>query len=77
MKSNFAQWLEAQYINWIGKEGKHKTPSEFAQWLGIHRSQLNMYLRGSQTPTGKNVDQLAGVLGMEVYDLLGLVVGQT
>lgn len=32
----------------------------------------NTYLNGSRTPTGKNVDQLAGVLGMEVYDLLGL-----
>ena len=68
----FNEWLEKNFVEWMAQAGKVRTQADFAEWLGIHKTQLNMYLTGNRTPTGENVDKLAAKLGPEIYDLLGL-----
>jgi len=68
----FSEWLEKKYIEWLSKAGKYKTQREFAEWLGLNRTQLSMYLNGSRVPTGNNIDKLIAKLGPETYDALGL-----
>lgn len=68
-----SEWLEAKYIEWRKKQTTRKaTIEQFAEAIGISRSDYNNYtLRGTK-PKGEDLERIGEVLGYEIYDLLGL-----
>lgn len=68
----FADFLEKQFLRWQQEQGKRKTLDEFADHLHVSRPILSLWLSGKRKPGAENVRGLALVLGLEVYDVLGL-----
>lgn len=67
----FADWLNNKYIAFRGNS--RATISEFAQFCGVPQSAMSKWMgKGGEKPARKNIAKLAGKLGPEVYDLLGL-----
>ncbi len=60
----------------VGEQGalfvRRKTLDEFADHLYVSRSILSLWLSGKRKPGAENVRSLALVLGLEIYDVLGL-----
>lgn len=73
MKSKFADWLLTKYFDWQKKMDGVKSQTEFANYLGISRIQINRYLNGVNLPNDETIKLLAEKLGDDVYDSLGLV----
>ncbi len=71
-RNPFAIWFERKFVEWEAVTGRRRTVSEFAEWLNIPRSLCSRYLTGSRSPSRNNVAIIAGRLGPEVYDLLGM-----
>lgn len=72
-KSEFANWLEKQFINWMRERGEVTTQREFAEYLGLDQVQLSHYINERRKkPDKKSLIKLADKLGPEVYDVLGL-----
>ena len=72
-KSEFANWLEVQFINWMRERGEVTTQREFAEYLGLDQVQLSHYINERRKkPDKKSLIKLADKLGPEVYDVLGL-----
>jgi len=74
-------WLQWQYaidkartsvLRVAGGLGGEEDADEFAAYLGVKRSTLSTWLTKKRVPEGEAVRQLALVLGLEVYDWLGL-----
>lgn len=57
--NGFIQWLDLAYMRWMTQAGKHRTQREFAQFLGLRAANINHYLSGRRSPTGKQHPQLA------------------
>lgn len=73
IKNEFTQWLERAYVRWMAQSDKFRPQREFAKYLNLDPVQLSHYINGRRLPTGKNIKKIAGQLGPEVYDQLGLV----
>lgn len=72
-KSEFARWLEAQFIKWMSNRGEVTTQREFAEYLGFDQVQLSHYINERRKmPSKKALINMADKLGPEVYDVLGL-----
>lgn len=69
--TNFASWLENQFLDWQKQQRKRRTAGEFAEWLGFENMTVNRWLNGKRRPTRGNAQALALKLGLEVYDVLG------
>jgi transcriptional regulator with XRE-family HTH domain len=69
---NFAEWIESKYLEWQNSTGKRQTISKFADYLGVSRPLLSMWLNGARSPSTENVKVLAETLGAEVYDILSI-----
>lgn len=70
--TNFASWLENQFLDWQKQQRKRRTAGEFAEWLGFENMTVNQWLNGKRRPTRGNAQALALKLGLEVYDVLGI-----
>lgn len=68
----FTVLLERKFLEWQLQSGGRKSQAEFATHLGVKRTSLTMWMNGDHLPERANVDQLAKVLGIEVYDALDL-----
>jgi len=71
-KMTFPQFLELKFLDWQQKEGGRKTVKEFALYIGVSQSTVSMWWNGERNPEGENLRKIAGKLGFEVYDVLGL-----
>jgi transcriptional regulator with XRE-family HTH domain len=67
----FSALLERKYLEWQLQVGR-RSQQEFADYLGVKRPSLTMWMNGDHLPDGKNIDKVAKVLGPEVYDAFGL-----
>lgn len=72
MPVSLAAWLNQQFLDWERKEGKRKTATAFAQYLGIPQSSLSSWMSSAYPPSGENVQKIAERLGYEIYDILGI-----
>ena len=73
MKTNFSEWLQMKYIEWMAKEGVIRTQREFADYLDIDKVTLSRYINAKRKhPDPLTIDKLADKLGPETYDILGL-----
>lgn len=68
----FPEFLERKFLAWQNQEGKRKTISDFAAYIGVSHAVVSMWMNGSRTPNQSSLQLLASVLGIEVYDALSL-----
>ena len=68
----FTTLLERKFLEWQLETGGRKSQAEFAQYIGVKRGTLTMWLNGDHFPERDNVNKLAKVLGDEVYDAMNL-----
>lgn len=66
----FKEWFNQQFAEWRGTS--RRGVSDFAEYLGLKQPQVSDWLNGRYKPRGENADLLAGKLGPEVYDALGI-----
>ena len=69
---NFAAFLEEAFLKWQNQQGKRKTLAEFAHYLEVKPTTLSNWLGNKRNPDFESVMALAGKLGPDVYDVLGL-----
>lgn len=68
----FPDFLERQYLKWQHEQGKRKTLDDFANYLGISRPLLSMWMNGTRRPGAENIELLVKIFGLETYDALEL-----
>jgi transcriptional regulator with XRE-family HTH domain len=68
--TKFSTYLENCFLDWQKRGGRRRTQNEFAEYLGIKRSLLSMWMNGSRQPGDETIMRLAFLLGMEIYDAL-------
>jgi hypothetical protein len=68
----FSQWLFHQYLAWQAGLGQHMSVTAFAAYVGISQPQMAAYLKGAYLPKGENLGKMASVLGVEIYDVMGM-----
>ena len=72
MKKAFEEWLNNKFFEWEMNQGERKNISEFAEYLNVSPGALGHWMNGLRQPTGDNVERIAGKLGPQIYDFLGL-----
>lgn len=70
--TSFGKWLENKFLEWEKETGKRRTLSEFADFLGVSRPLVSMWINGSRNPSAVNIETLAQVFGPEIYDILNI-----
>jgi transcriptional regulator with XRE-family HTH domain len=76
-KSNFANWLEAVYINWQAKNGRASI-KKFAEYLDMERSTLTQLMNDKIRPGAKSLIKIEArfpeIVGRfpELFDEAGL-----
>jgi transcriptional regulator with XRE-family HTH domain len=68
----FPQWLFHKYLAWQSEVGQRKSLTAFAAYVGVSQPQMTAYLKGDYLPKGENLGKMAAVLGVEVYDVMGM-----
>lgn len=68
----FSQWLFHKYLDWQAELGQRKSVTAFAAYVGVSQPQMTAYLKGAYLPKGENLGKMAVVLGVEVYDVMGI-----
>ena len=68
----FSDYLTQKYLEWQTAEGKRKTIDEFAYYLGVSQATTSAWMNGTRNPNKDNAVGLSKVLGMEIYDVLGI-----
>lgn len=73
-KTPVSEWLTTKLIERQRKRGERINVTEFAEWLGISRTNLSRYINGLRQPSDEDdIEKLAAKLGTEIYRLLGRV----
>lgn len=72
IEMKFRQFLEMKFLEWQQESGGRKTVLEFAKYLGVSQQTVSNWWNNTRVPEGANVQKLARVLGLEVYDVLNL-----
>lgn len=70
--NKFSEYLERQFLEWQQKSGKRRTLNDFADYLGVKRPLLSLWLNGSRKPGIETTIRLSELLGLEIYDALEL-----
>lgn len=65
-------WLQAKFEAWRHQKGMRKTLTEFASYIGISDDQLLRIMNSGEIPRGSSLAKLAGMLGYDIYDLVGI-----
>ena len=68
----FPELLEQHFLTWQAQQGKRKTLDDYAEYLGVGRPILSLWLSGKRSPGTDSLRVLSAKLGPEVYDVLGL-----
>jgi len=72
MTLKFPDWINKMFVNWQAEQGRKKSIQDFANYVGVSRPLMNMWMNGNQTPGKGNIEMLANIFGNEVYDSLNL-----
>ena len=67
-----AVWLQSRFETWRYQKGVRKTLTEFASYIGVSEDQALKYMNGSEQPKGSNLAKIAGMLGYDIYELVGI-----
>jgi hypothetical protein len=70
--ASIKDWLNRKFIEWEKTQGGRQSYYAFAHFLGVSQSELSAWMTGSGSPSGDDLLAVAGKLGPEVYDILGL-----
>lgn len=65
-------WLNTKFAEWERAQGRKQSYYAFARYLEVSQSGLQQWMVGGATPGGDDLLNIAGKLGPEVYDVLGL-----
>ena len=65
-------FLKKKYIEWQCTLGHKKTLEEYAEYLKVNRPLLSFWMSGRRIPNTDNLENIALILGDEVFDTLGL-----
>ena len=65
-------WLQNKFESWRYQNGKRKTLTEFAAFIGISEDQLLRLMNSAEKPKGSCLAKLAGMLGYEIYEFVGV-----
>lgn len=68
----FSEWITQKFLEWQIEQGKRKTIEEFADYIGVSRPIVSMWMNGKRTPSRDNIHLLAQIFGPEIYDILNL-----
>jgi hypothetical protein len=70
--ANIQDWLTKKFTEWERAQGRKQSYYAFARYLEVSQSGLGQWMTGSGAPSGDDLLNIAGKLGPEVYDVLGL-----
>jgi transcriptional regulator with XRE-family HTH domain len=70
--TEFSEWITRKFVEWQATQGRRKTIEEFANFIGVSRPLINMWMNANQKPGKENIKLLAEIFGVEVYDSLGM-----
>lgn len=65
-------WLNQKFVEWEKAQGGRQSYYAFARYLGVSQSGLGQWMTGGSVPGGDDLIAIAGKLGPEIYDTLGL-----
>lgn len=68
----FHQWFQEKYYQWVQSQPGEENFRAFCDLLGYPPSQVSHWLEGKTTPQEAQLLSIASVVGIEVYDVLGL-----
>ena len=66
------EWLDQKYSEWERTQAGRQTYYNFAHFLDVSHPALTQWISGVARPAGDDLAKIAGKLGEEIYDLLGL-----
>lgn len=69
--SNFPDWFKRAYKRWNKAQPGEEDFLAFCSLLGYTPARVLSWLHGDSIPKGPETLSIAGVLGFEVYDILG------
>lgn len=67
----FQDFINKTFLHWQSQYGRRKTLDEFAQYLGVKRELVSMWMNGKRKPGPKYKNQLINVIGDEAADFFG------
>lgn len=70
--TSFRDWINQKFIEWEKQSGRRRTLNQFADYLGVSRVIVSMWMNGTRTPSRDNASLLAQTFGPEIYDILNL-----
>ncbi len=68
----YQEWLDQKYAEWERTQAGRQTYYNFARYLDVNHTDLTQWISGTARPAGDDLAKLAGKLGDEIYDLLGV-----
>jgi hypothetical protein len=68
----YQEWLDQKYTEWERTQASRQTYYNFARFLDISHTDLTQWISGAARPAGEDLAKIAGKLGEEIYDLLGV-----
>ena len=68
----YQEWLDQKYKEWERTQAARQTYYNFAHFLNVNHTDLTQWISGTTRPAGDDLVRIAGKLGDEIYDLLGL-----
>lgn len=68
---NFQDFINKKFLEWQLTHGARKTVDEFAEYLGIQRSLVSMWMNGKRNPGPKYKNQLINALGDDAAEYFG------
>lgn len=68
----YQEWLEQKYTEWERSQPGRQTYYNFARYLEVNHTDLTQWISGTARPAGDDLARLAGKLGGEIYELLGV-----
>jgi hypothetical protein len=69
---NYQEWLDQKYSEWERTQSGRQTYYHFARFLEVNHTDLTQWISGVSRPAGDDLAKIAGKLGGEIYDLLGI-----
>ena len=66
------EFLLQRFLSWQSDQGRKRTLSEFAEYLGVSRATLEKWMNGTRNPSVANIKLIAECLGLEIYDVMGV-----
>lgn len=68
----YQEWLDQKYAKWERTQAGRQTYYNFARYLDVNHTDLTQWISGTARPAGDDLAKIAGKLGDEIYDLLGV-----